>query len=72
MPVSYTETKNSVSPKRQVRDGSCQHENLIKRGQTYKQNKLKQSCDTWRRRLATLTDPMNGTEKFEKEILVKK
>ena len=71
MPVSYTETRNMVLPKRQVGDGSCQHENL-----TNGDKSISRTIEAIMRHMASpsrhATDPTNGTEKFEKEILVKK
>src|SRR5438445_6445802 len=72
MPRRYIETRNIVFPKRQVRDGSCQHENINSR----RTKSMSRTIEAIMRHMAApssrLTDQSNRVEKLEKEITVKK
>src|SRR6476660_1857661 len=72
MPIRHTETRNIVFPKRQVRGGSCQHENFNQR----RTKSMSRTIEAIMRHMASpssrVTDQSNRVEKLEKEITVKK
>src|SRR5256885_1660980 len=72
MPSRHIETRNIVFPKRQVRDGSCQHENINSR----RTKSMSRTIEAIMRHMAApssrLTDQSNRVEKLEKEITVQK
>src|SRR6266516_4563527 len=72
MPRRHIETRNIVFPKRQVRDGSCQHENFNSR----RKKSMSRTIEAIMRHMAPpasrVTDQSNRVEKLEKEITVQK
>src|SRR5437588_1745194 len=72
MPSRHIETRNIVFPKRQLRDGSCQHENINSR----RTKSMSRTIEAIKRHMAPpssrLTDQSNRVEKLEKEITVQK
>src|SRR5438874_12269585 len=72
MPRRHIETRNIVFPKRQVRDGSCQHENINSR----RTKSMSPTIEAIMRHMAPppsrATDQSNRVVKLEKEIAVKK
>src|SRR5256886_17468662 len=72
MPSRHIETRNIVFPKRQVRGGSCQHENINLR----RTKSMSSTIEAIMRHMAPppsrVTDPRNRVEKLDKEITVKK
>src|SRR6267154_3402408 len=72
MPSRHIETRNIVFPKRQVRGGSCEHENINSR----RTKSMSRTIEVIMRHMAPLpsrvTDQSNRVEKLEKEITVKK
>src|SRR6266404_1356020 len=72
MPSRHIETRNIVFPKRQVRGGSCQHENINSR----RTKSMSRTIEAIMRHMAPppsrVTDQSNRIEKLEKEITVQK
>src|SRR6266576_4191602 len=72
MPRRHIETRNIVFPKRRVRDGSCEHENINSR----RTKSMSRTIEAIMRHMASppsrVTDQSNRVEKLEKEITVKK